>query len=328
MTVQTIKSKLVSRMRTLVTRTVTDQIYDSLLLQGRMASWQVRSMKSIQSLQDAEFKVFSQWGQDGIIDWLIERAAIPAKLHTFVEFGVFDYFESNTHFLLENRNWRGLIMDGDQALSEMGERDPRYHRYDLTPKSAFITRENVNDLIMEAGFTGEIGLLSIDVDGNDYWVWEAIEAVRPVICICEFNAFFGDLHAVSIPYDPKFVCGQTQAERLYFGTSIAALSSLAVRKGYQFLGTTMGGNDAFFIRNDYASRLDGALIDVVSRPARSRIPIEASGQVTWVAGHDGSKRISGLPLVNTETGKIVTLDELGSIYSGDWLQQIAGSSLR
>ena len=69
--------------------------------------------------------------------------------------------------------------------------------YDLTAKSAFITRENVNDLFVDAGFSGEIGLLSIDIDGNDYWVWEAIRAVRPIICVCEYNAVFGDIWPIS-----------------------------------------------------------------------------------------------------------------------------------
>jgi hypothetical protein len=327
MTLRTIKSKLVRRVRTLVSRTVEEKVYDSLLLQGRIASWQVRSMKSIQSLQDVEFKVLSQWGEDGIIDWLIERAGIPSRLHTFVEFGVENYSEANTRFLIENRNWRGLIMDGDPALTETLRRDHRYYRYDLTTKSAFITRENINDLITEAGFAGEIGLLSIDVDGNDYWIWEAIDAIRPVICVCEYNAVFGDLHPVSIPYDPKFSCGQSHSSRLYFGASIAALSSLAARKGYRLLGTTMAGNDAFFIREDYAAPFDSALKNIVALPSKFRCPTDASGQLSWIEGYDRFKMISDLPVVNTETGESVTLGELGPVYSDDWLSQIAGSPM-
>lgn len=325
MTLRTIKSRLVRRVRTLVSRNVEEKVFDSLLLQGCMASWQVRSMQSIHSLQNAEFKVFSQWGEDGIIDWLIERAAIPPRLHTFVEFGVESYSEANTRFLIENRNWRGLIMDGDPMLAETLRRDHRYFRYDLSMKSAFITRENINDLIIEAGFAGEIGLLSIDVDGNDYWIWEAIEAIRPVICICEYNAVFGDLHPVSIPYDPKFMCGQTQSSRLYFGASIAALSSLAARKGYRFLGTTLAGNDAFFIREDYASPFDTALRNIVALPSKFRTPVDPLGELPWVEGYDRFKTISGLPLINTETGETVALGELGSVYSDNWLQQIGGA---
>src|ERR1700761_2843263 len=89
---------------------------DTLQLMGRMASWQVRSRQVISSLQDVEFKVTSQWGEDGIIDWLIERAQIPPISQSFIEFGVETYRQSNTRFLLQNRNWRGLIMDGSPAV--------------------------------------------------------------------------------------------------------------------------------------------------------------------------------------------------------------------
>jgi len=326
----TVKTQLVRNVRTLVTRTVADQLYDSMLLQGRIASWHVRSLQSIQSLQDAEFKVFSQWGQDGIIDWLIERLAIPPRLHTFIEFGVGDYSEANTRFLLENRNWRGLIIDGDPALADLPIREPRHHRYDLMPRSAFIYPNNINQLFSEANFIGEIGLLSIDIDGNDYWVWEAINVVQPVIVICEFNATFGDIHPVSIPYDPQFICGQTQPNRLYFGASLPALSSLAVQKGYRFIGTTMVGNDAVFIREDYAPRLDSALRTVVAHPSKCPMPmdLEGTGKYKWFAGLDRLKSIATLPLINTETGKSVTLAELGPVYSDDWLEQTSASISR
>ncbi len=210
-----VKSKARS-VRSILNQPIEQKLYDSLLLQGRQASWHVRAMKAIESLEDVEFRVFSQWGEDGIIDWLIERAALPASLHTFVEFGVESYGEANTRFLAENRNWRGLVMDGDPALGENLKRDPRGWRYGLTSKSAFITRENVNELIFRGWFLREIGLLSVDVDGNDYWIWEAISVVQPVICVCEYNSVFGDLEAVSVPYDSGFVWGQTHSRFVFW----------------------------------------------------------------------------------------------------------------
>ena len=115
-------------------------------------------MRSLASLDQAEFKVFSQWGEDGIIDWLIERAGIPPNLETFVEFGVASYAEANTRFLLQNRNWRGLVMDGNARRIEALKREQGlFWGYDLTAKTAFITRDNINELLVEAGFSGEIG---------------------------------------------------------------------------------------------------------------------------------------------------------------------------
>jgi hypothetical protein len=309
------KSNVVRKVKTFIASAADARSSDSLLLQGRIASWKVRSMESIESLQDVEFRVFSQWGEDGIIDWLIERAAIPPKLHSFVE----KYVEANTRFLLENRNWRGLVMDGDPALvADLNQREI-FWRYDLKAISAFITRENINHLLTNVGYSGDIGLLSIDVDGNDYWIWQAIDAVRPILCICEYNAVFGDLHAVSVPYDPTFLRGQSHSSHLYFGASIAALRSLAAQKGYRFLGTTLAGNDAFFVREDYASAIAGALKNLVACPSRARESRDPAGQLSFVGGGNRFDLISHLPVVLTETGETVTLKSLGPVYSEDWL---------
>ena len=286
---------------------------------GRIASWHVRSQEVISSLQDVEFRVCSQWGEDGIIDWLIERAKIPPKLQTFVEFGVEDYREANTRFLLQNRNWRGLILDGSPAMLDLLEGDELGWRYDITAKPAFITRENINQLISDAGFDGEIGLLSIDLDGNDYWIWEVIEVASPIICICEYNAIFGDIHPISIPYDPTFHRTRAHYSNLYFGASIAALCSLAAKKGYRFVGTTSAANDAFFVREDYARRfVDTSLKQVRPMPSLARESKDVRGLHTYIGGTERIRQISSLPVVNVETGSVVTLDDLAPVYSKEW----------
>lgn len=294
--------------------------YDSLLLQGRQASWQVRAKKNISSLADVEFRVLSQWGEDGIIDWIIERANLPHYLQTFIEFGVESYDESNTRFLLQNRLWKGFVIDGDPELHNHLSRDPQYWRYNLKDKSAFIIRENINDLFAEAGFGGDIGLLSIDIDGNDYWVWDAISVVNPVICICEYNPHFGNLHSVSIPYDPEFVWGKKH-HLLYYGASIQALSSLAKRKGYKFLGTTTAGNNAFFIREDYSSWVADGLDHVISYPSclSSSIVVGPGSSIELC---DAYKEIQDLPVVQTDDGQVVNLRSLGRIHDEVWLQRM------
>jgi hypothetical protein len=296
-------------------------------LLGRIASLQVRGRQSLSSLSDAEFKVTSQWGEDGIIDWLIERAQIPPALRTFIEFGVEDYRESNTRFLLKNRNWRGLIMDSSPALVDAVQKDGLAWRYDLTPRPAFITRENINELLASAGFGLDIGLLSIDVDGIDYWVWEAIEAVRPVIVICEYNAVFGDIHPVSIPYDSTFNRTRANHSNLYFGASIGALCSLAVRKGYRFLGTTSAANNAFFIREDYSKPLlDGSIGRIHALPSIFRESRDASGQLNYIGGVERLRHIAGMSVINVETGAISRLGDLGSVYSQEWLEVLGEPS--
>jgi len=274
-----------------------------------------------------EFKVTSQWGEDGIIDWLIERANIPPSLQTFIEFGVETYRESNTRFLLQNRNWRGFIMDGSSGMEKAVITDGLYSKYSLSARQAFITRENINDLLASSGLGRDIGLLSVDLDGNDYWIWEAIDAVSPVICVCEYNAVFGDIHPVSVPYDPQFYLTSAHYSHLYWGTSIAALRSLAAKKGYRFVGTTLAGNDAFFVREDFAKLfVDASLTNIKARPQVARYSLNQLGRLNCVDVMDRPAIIGDLPVVNTETGKITRIADLGVLYSHEWLARLGGAN--
>jgi hypothetical protein len=275
-------------------------------------------MHQINGLQDVEFCVSSQFGEDGIIDWLVEKAEIPRPVQCFVEFGVENYQEANTRFLLQNRNWRGLILDGNPKLAEGLKRDPLFWRHDLTVESSFITRENINNLISDASFAGDIGLLSVDIDGNDYWVWQAIEVVRPIIVICEFNAVFGNIHAISVPYDPQFVRNHKHPSYLYFGASLPALCSLSAKKGYSFVGTTLAGNDAFFVRNDHAPKVLNAMKKVAAYCSRTREARDETGALIYTSGKARFDLIAGLPVVQVETGNVVNLKDLHPIATPDW----------
>ena len=197
-----------------------------------------------------EFQVYSQWGEDGIIQHLLRHVRVPRKL--FVEFGVEDFTEANTRFLLVNNDWAGLVLDGGEANVGAIRRDEIYWRHNLKAVQAFITRENINDLFREHGVTGEIGILSIDIDGNDYWVWEACEVVSPAIVIVEYNSRFGPERAVTVPYDPGFVRHKAHHSCAYYGASLTALVALGKRKGYVFVGSNSAGNNAFFVRRELA----------------------------------------------------------------------------
>src|SRR5262245_17108326 len=186
-------------------------------LTARLLIADLKARGALVPMRDAEFRVFSQFGDDGIIQHLIHNADVRRENHIFVEFGVENYLEANTRFLLMNDNWRGLVIDGDPNHISFIQRDEIFWRHDLTACAAFIDAENINSLLRDAGFVGEIGILSIDIDGNDYWVWQAIDVVRPIIVIAEYNAVFGPCHAVSIPYDPKFQRGRAHWSNLYWG---------------------------------------------------------------------------------------------------------------
>jgi hypothetical protein len=214
---------------------------------GRIEARQLAATAA-DSLAANEFQVYSQWGEDGIIQHLIRHMRVPRKV--FVEFGVEDYTEANTRFLVVNNDWAGLVLDGGEANIGAIRRDEIYWRHNLKAVQAFITRENINDLLREHGVTGEIGLLSVDIDGNDYWVWEAIDAVMPAIVIVEYNSRFGAERAVTVPYDPGFVRHKAHHSCAYYGASLPALVALGKRKGFAFVGSNSSGNNAFFVRRE------------------------------------------------------------------------------
>ncbi len=220
------------------------------ILLGKILSSQLKNIK-IESLHEVEFSVFSQWGDDGIIQYLIQNIDIPNK--TFIEFGVENYRESNTRFLLINNNWSGLVIDGSEKNIDFIQKDIISWGYDLHAKSAFITKENINALISEflsKGYSDEIGILSIDIDGNDYWIWKEIDVLNPIIVIIEYNSLFGYEKPYTIPYHKDFMRYVADKSLQYYGTSLKAACLLAESKGYIFVGCNLNGNNSYFIRKD------------------------------------------------------------------------------
>lgn len=207
----------------------------------------LQEKKNSENINDYELKIFSQFGEDGIIDFLVNKIQIKNKI--FIEFGVEDYEEANTRFLLEGKNWSGLIFDSsNQNINKIKKQD-YYWRNNLIAKKEFITAENINELIDQNLEDQEIGLLSIDVDGNDYWIWKSLKVIDPTIVVIEYNARFGFDEALVVPYSEKFNRKIAHYSTIYFGASLKALYELAKSKGYSLVGTNLNGNNAFFVKN-------------------------------------------------------------------------------
>ena len=263
------------------------------------------------SWRDVEFRVFSQFGDDGMIDFL---AACLRPVERFVELGTGDYTESNTRFLLVNRQWSGFICDGNTRLMNRVRQDTVTWQFGLTVADRFITRGNVNALLEEHGFTGEIGLLSIDLDGNDWYIWEALTSVNPAIVIMEYNAVFGEVTPVSVPYDDAFQRFAKEPTGLYWGVSLPALQALAERKGYAFVGCNSAGNNAYFVRNNLVDRLPaplrrGRFVD--SRFRDSRGP---DGSLSHLAGRARLEAIAHMPVVEVTTGRTLLLKDVSAAH--------------
>lgn len=287
-----------------------EEIAEQKMLAATNLIWQIPGRGVLPSIQDAEFQVFSQFRDDGIIQYLVNHLQIEPR--TFIEFGVENYVESNTRFLLMNNQWTGLVIDGSQDHISYIQRDPIYWRHRLTAVQSFITAENINSLFVANGFAGEVGILSIDLDGVDYWIWNAIDTVNPVVVITEYNAAFGPDHAVTVPYNPSFVRAEAHYSNIYWGASLNAFCHLADKKGYAFIGTTSAGQNAYFVRRD---RL-GPLKELTSREgytdASFRDSRDKLGQLTFLSGEARLKQISDMPVVDVRQGKTVLVGDLKS----------------
>ena len=262
---------------------------------GRIEGRQI--LMNSDGIENSEFRVFSQWGEDGIIKWLTNNLNISRKV--FVEFGVSNYAESNTRFLMVDQNWSGLVMDGSDDNIEFIRKDDIYWRYNIKAEKAFITAENINELLMNNGIMGDIGLLSIDIDGNDYWVWKAITVVNPAIVICEYNYRFGKDRAVTIPYAPQFRRQDAHYSCVYFGASLKALDKLAKEKGYSLVTVNSNANNAFFVRNDLLNdNVKGIDLDVIYREGQFREARDVNGKLSLRDKEYECEIIRSMPIIN------------------------------
>ena len=273
-----------------------------LLAHGTLLCNQQKTMTST-CLTDYEFKIFSQRGEDGIIQHLIRH--VPIKNETFIEFGAETYIESNTRFLMMNNNWNGLIMDGSEENMRSVRQSSWFWMYDLIAKSAFIDAENINGLIAVHGLT-DIGLLSIDIDGNDYWVLQALDLskLNPSILVLEYNALLGRDRAISVPYEKDFNRTRAHYSNLYFGASLMALTDLAVEKGYAFVGCNLAGSNAFYVKKEFVSdKLPSVSIAEGFRLDKCRQSRNSDNTLSYLRGEDRLAAIRGLKVINVNTGK-------------------------
>lgn len=251
-----------------------------------------------------EFKIFSQFGDDGLIQYLIKK--IKIENHIFIEFGVENYLESNTRFLMMKDNWRGFVMDGSELAMNHLRSQPWFWRYQLTNKAVFITKENINELLSETEFSN-IGLFHIDLDGNDFHILKEINfnKLNPSILILEYNSVFGSERSISIPYRPDFQRNKAHFSNIYYGASLPALSQLASKKGYSLVGCNSAGNNAYFVRKDLVQ--DNLMVKSVSEAfvdSKFRESRDSEGKLNYLTKKARSQEIKGLEVLNIITGEI------------------------
>lgn len=280
----------------------------NLVLMGDIRAQQLRETAQLETLADAEFSVFSQWGEDGILRWLSD--VIDLKNKTFVEFGVEDYREANTRYLLISQNWSGAIIDGSQENVDAVKGDDISYKHDLTAVCAFITRDNINELIASTNLGPQLGLLSVDIDGVDYWVLERINAKADLVVV-EYNDFFGG-RAVTVPYDPSFVRLAKHPTGIYWGASLACFSHLLEPKGYTFVGSNRAGTNAFFVANEHLDLIQKRLKNFHAYPCKMREARTMDGALSYKKYDELADLVADLPLYDVEKEETITVQEARS----------------
>jgi len=256
---------------------------------------------------DYEFKIFSQWGDDGLIQYLIKNIKIENEV--FIEFGVEDYSESNTRFLMMNNNWKGFVMDGSEENMARLRSQIWYWKYSLKNKAVFITKENINGLLSETGLKN-IGLLHIDLDGNDAHILSELDltVLNPAIIIMEYNAVFGKERAISVPYDKYFYRTDKHYSNLYFGASLGALTHIANRKGYGLIGCNLAGNNAYYVRKDLLNeKINEKTVEEAFILSQFRESRNKDNSLSFLDGEERYEIIKGMDVINVKTNEMEKL---------------------
>jgi hypothetical protein len=222
--------------------------------------------------RDVEFRNSSQNGEDGILLYLFTLAGHGSR--RAVEICAGDGIESNTANLVIHHDWDSLMLDGDAELIARGEDFFRRHKETnrIGPKLAkgWITADNVNDILAQYGYDTDIDLLSLDMDGVDYWILKAIE-LRPRVIVVEYNNRIPADRFVTVQYQADFAAaGGAWAGDGYFGASLGAFDKLLSARDYRLVGANRYNTNAFFLREDVL-------------PSRARRSVESCLTSRWAA---------------------------------------------
>ncbi len=204
-----------------------------------------------------------------------------------------------------NNNWSGFVMDGSNNNINNLKKQDYFWKYNLIAKDVFITKDNINNLLLEQNINPNIGLLHIDLDGNDYYIFDEINCINPNILILEYNSLFGIDREISVPYREDFNRTKAHYSNLFFGASLKSLHSLAYKKGFIFIGCNQAGNNAYFIRKDKInSKIKEVSLEdgyVISKFRESR---DINGSLNFLDKLQAYEEIKGLDVYNTNTKRI------------------------
>ena len=205
---------------------------------------------NLPDLSDTGFRVYSQLDEDGLIHYIF--SLIGTTTRRCIDIGFSGPYGSNTANLICNNGWMGLLIegrkDGVENSKKYFETNKDTQLYPPTIVHQWVTRNNINGIIENNGFLGEIDFLSIDLDGVDYWIWKSLEVVKPNLIVVEYQDIWGPEKSVTVPYKDNFDRYDFHPD--FCGASIMAFIKLGRKKGYRLIGCNRMGYNGFFLRDD------------------------------------------------------------------------------
>jgi hypothetical protein len=293
-------------------RLVRTRVLEQQLRQGMPAILAQKAARpAFRRLWDAEVSVFSQWGEDGILDYLCDFLGLGRP--SVVEFGAADFQECNSRFLAEYRNANVLAVDGRPDLESTVKKLFVGWRTTVEAVQAWITPDNADALLNRARSAfGRVDVLSLDIDGNDYWVAESLDLTGVSIVVVEYQPLFGGALPVSVPRNDTFDRTKEHYSWLYYGASLRAFVQLFEARGFTLVGTNRPVNNAFFVRSDRLQDFPLELPDTASDLAEYvdghiRESRDRDGKLDHLSGRARVDVMAEMPLVNTSTGDRVTV---------------------
>jgi len=241
---------ILRRLKLKISSLVSPELRNFRFLIGQSAILASRAnSETFKNLWDAEVKVYSQWGEDGILDYLCEQIGLSKP--KVLEIGAGNFTECNSRFLAENRNASVFAVDGRADLIPSIESNSLRWKSHIFGYRTWVTPENVNEILDKAGQAiGTPDVFSLDLDGNDYWILQAANLDSVSVVVVEYNPLFGHNMAVTVARDDSFDRTSKHYSWLYYGASLKAFVDLLRTKGFEFVGTNRVGNNAFFVKKE------------------------------------------------------------------------------
>ena len=309
---QSIRSKIKSLLRSSRSNDCGSSKNNSLIVAigSLSAQAQLSNINAFEHLHQAEFRVYSQWGEDGILNYIFNVLDITKP--KIFEIGAANFQECNSRFAAEFRNASVYAVDlHPELVQEVQNMDISWKNH-IFPVQDRVTPDNIQFHEAEARrLMSGIDVVSLDIDGNDYWCLKEMNLEGVSVVVVEVNPLFGTDISVTIPRNDYFDRSTAHHSNLYFGMSYMAATNLLEDKGFKCVGSNLAGNNIFYITEPLLHKFDRVLKNGIPRIGVSQWNVRESrdenGVLNFLTGQERINEISNCEIFDLESGALMKL---------------------